>query len=145
MALRTQVVSDTQKSRMLTALNVVLLGITALSDLDIRFTALLGEWAAFITRVYVNISAAVITGSGLDDCTSGGTYTGSTDSDFVITVSTAAATDKFTWAKDGGTPSAEIDMTGSAQVISEGFTVTFGATTGHTLADFWTITVMYPG
>ncbi|HQB65735.1 MAG TPA: hypothetical protein PK616_07580, partial [Fibrobacteraceae bacterium] len=79
---------------------------------------------------------------GLNDLTAGGAYEdGLVAATYVVTVSTAAATDKFTWSKNGGTASAEIEMTGAAQELEKGVTVTFAATTGHTEGDYWTINV----
>ena len=79
-------------------------------------------------------------GSGLSDLTAAGTYSALTAHYYDIVISTAAGTDKFTWAKDGGTASAQIAITGSAQTIADGLTVQFGATTGHTLNNAWRIT-----
>jgi hypothetical protein len=74
--------------------------------------------------------------TGLNDVTFSGTYTGvGTDAQFDVIVSTAAGTDKFKWRKNGGAWSAEISMTGAAQLMSDGISVTWGATTGHTLND----------
>lgn len=80
------------------------------------------------------------TGSGLSDLTMGGTYTGSADTTFLIQIDLAAATDTFKWKQDGGTWTTDVAMTGSAQTLADGVTVTFAATTGHTLADEWTVT-----
>lgn len=77
-------------------------------------------------------------GSGLDDLTLGGTFSGGVNADFQIKITTAAGTDKFKYSNDGGqTFSAEISITGAAQSIGDGLTITFGVTTGHTLGDIW--------
>jgi len=94
----------------------------------------------------VSISAVVFTGSGLDDATSGGTFDGDVDgkagtSIFTVEIDLAAVPDTFKWNKDGGTETTSVTITGAAQALSDGVTITFAATTGHTLADKWAITV----
>lgn len=86
-------------------------------------------------------AASQTTGSGLDDLTSGGTFKKQTDVTVVVKITNADTTDTFQYSMDGGTTwnGTDIDMTGSAQTLEKGVTVTFAATTGHTLADEWTI------
>ena len=77
---------------------------------------------------------------GLDDMT--GDYSSNVDtSSFVyeIEITTAGATDKFKWKKNGGTASSEIAITGTGQLLSHDVYALFGATTGHTLGDKWYI------
>jgi hypothetical protein len=81
-------------------------------------------------------------GTGLNDATRGGRYTGTSVSLYDVKISTAAATDKFQWRKNAGSWSAEISITGAAQALSDGLTIKFLATTGHTLTDYWTITAI---
>jgi len=80
------------------------------------------------------------TGSGLSDLTMGGTYTGNANTTFLINCDLADTTDTFKWRQDGGSWTEGVAMTGAAQTLADGVTVTFGATTGHTLNDEWTIT-----
>lgn len=99
------------------------------------------KWQAFCIPES-NISSEVFTGSGLDDLTPSGTYFGGGDLGIRVRVSTAAATDKFQWTRypfDPNSWSDEIDMTGGAQAIVNGLLITFGATTGHTLGEYWEI------
>lgn len=70
----------------------------------------------------------------------GGTYTAGladTPAEYELKCSTAAATDKFMWRKNGGAWSAEVTVTGAAQTLSDGVTVTFSATTGQVANDSW--------
>ena len=106
----------------------------------------IGGSAAILDNVgagkYITV-AAQTTGSGLDDMTSNSgaaTYTGEATKVFVVKISLAAATDEFDWSSDGGAtfPTTGVAMTGAAQALSDGVTVTFVATTGHTLNDEWT-------
>jgi len=70
------------------------------------------------------VGAAAFTGSGLDDLTSSG-----------------RTPDTFKWSSDGGTTwdATGVEITGSAQTLSNGVAVTFGDSTGHTLGDYWDI------
>lgn len=88
----------------------------------------------------VKIAPATFTGSGLNDATSGGLFTcAPTYSTYTITVSATGTPDHFTWQLNGGAASSPVAITGAAQTLSCGVTITFAATTGHTLADSWSI------
>lgn len=82
----------------------------------------------------VQIDGTTFMGTGLNDLTFSGGLAGSVHT---VQISTAAATDKFQWRKNGGAWSAEISITGAAQVLDADVSVTFAATTGHTLNDLW--------
>lgn len=75
------------------------------------------------------------------DLTIAGTYTGSVTKVKTIKISTAGATDKFQYKDDDGSYNAEASMTGAAQSIGDGITVTFGATTDHVKDDTFTVTI----
>jgi hypothetical protein len=102
-----------------------------------------------VTKKDAMITAASFYGTGgLDDCTSGGTYTGSEVKTFVVEIDNATATPQtFRWSSDGGESwkGVGIAITGTAQTLEEGVTVTFGSTTGHALEDRWTFdAIPYP-
>ena len=84
------------------------------------------------------------TGSGLDDLTYGGNYNSSAVRTYRVKVDAVAATDTFTWSEDGGSSweATGVGMTGSAQELNKGITVTFAATTAHTLNEYWEITTI---
>lgn len=89
-------------------------------------------------RLKAFIEPARFQGGTLNNCTSGGTFTGSLKKGFTIKITTAAATDKFKYSTDGGaTWSAETNLTGAAQTLEDGVTITFGAITGHAVGDEW--------
>ena len=92
---------------------------------------------------HYNSSAAA--GAGLSDVTIGGVYTGSTTLVYHVKIATAASPDTFQYSADNGqtwsSPSTEIDNTLGPQLLSNGVTVYFGATTGHTVGDYWTSSV----
>lgn len=88
-----------------------------------------------------SVSAVAFTGSGLNDCTSSGAYTGtSASATFTVIIDGTGATNTFKWKKNSGTYTTGVAMTGSAQTLSDGVAVTFAATAGHTAADQWVIT-----
>ena len=77
---------------------------------------------------------------GLDDITSAGVYTGATSAQFDIEIDTEGTPDKFKWRKDGGSYTSTVSITGADQTLSDGVTIKFAATTGHTLGDKWMVT-----
>jgi len=89
------------------------------------------------------IEAAVYAGAeGLDDATSGGTYDGgAVVATYVVTIDAEGTPDTFAWTKDGAGGAVGVAITGAAQTLSDGVTITFNATTGHTATDSWTIVV----
>lgn len=90
-------------------------------------------------RIEHAIEDEVHYGAGLDDVTVAGTFTGTVDRRFLIEIDAADTPDTFKWSKDGGnTWEAEtVAITGAAQALTEGITIAFAATTGHTLGDQW--------
>ena len=89
-----------------------------------------------------NIPAVTFAGSGLNDCISGGTFTGNADISYKIEIDATNGTDTFKWSDDGGSTwdVERVIITGGAQTLNNGVTVTFGATTGHTVTDYWGFT-----
>jgi collagen type VII alpha len=91
--------------------------------------------------LYANKAGLAFTGAGLNDLTRGIRYTGTTDTDYRIQID-ATAPDKFKWSNDGGSTweATLVAITGSAQTLEDGLTITFAATTGHTLGNRWDFT-----
>ncbi len=79
------------------------------------------------------------TGSGLDDLTPGGDSTAIVITNYKVEIDGTGTPDTFRWSDDGGSTwdVSTVAITGSAQTLNNGVTVTFGATTGHTLTDYW--------
>lgn len=93
------------------------------------------------------VGAAMHTvGTGLWDATSGSV---ALDSDlsavYTLKICSAGTTDTWDWTNSGATPACQgshlLPMTGIAQTMERGITVTWAATTGHTAGDQGTITV----
>ena len=81
--------------------------------------------------------SVTFTGSGLDDATSGGTYTGNGDIEYKVVIDATGTPDTFEWFKDSVSQASGVSITGSAQTLDNGLTITFAATTGHTTNDQW--------
>lgn len=88
------------------------------------------------------ISAVTFSGTGTNDLATGGTFTGSSNATFVVKIDSVGATDTFTWSGNGGSTWTGVttSITGTAQTLINGITVTFGAISGHALDDSWTFT-----
>ncbi len=77
--------------------------------------------------------------AGLSDAASGGTYSGAASVGFTVEIDATGTPDTFKWKKTGGAWTAGVAITGAAQNLSDGVTVKFSSTTGHTLGDAWVI------
>lgn len=83
------------------------------------------------------VQDAVFDGVGLNDIEAGGTYSGTSPALFEVEIQTAAAPDTFKWRKNKGAWTTGVAVTGVAQTLSDAVTVTFAATTGHTVGESW--------
>jgi hypothetical protein len=78
-------------------------------------------------------------GDGLNDASWGTGFNGASSAYFEVVIQTEGTPDQFKWRKDGGAWTENVSITGAVQTLSDGQTVTFAATTGHTADDQWTI------
>lgn len=76
----------------------------------------------------------------LDDAAVSGDFTGSTAATFDVEITSEAAPDTFKWRKNSGAYTTGVAITGAAQLLSDGISITFSATTGHSYSYKWTIT-----
>ena len=116
------------------------LGLNDMDTADSSFEGL----SDYVPSYYAEIateSRTIMPSASLDDMTASGTFTGTEKTVYFIKISTAAGTDKFQWSKNGGTYSAEIDITGGDQTIEAGLKIKFAAATGHAVDDYWAISV----
>ena len=84
------------------------------------------------------------TGTGLSDLTTTGTYTGTATKAYAIKITNAVSDpDEFQWSNDGGATynGLDIGITGAAQALESGISITFAAINGHTLNDVWSFMV----
>jgi hypothetical protein len=100
------------------------------------------EWQSLVG--YTNVIDAganlLFTGSGLDDMTFSGTYSGdaATEITYKVVIDANGTPDTFEWFKDNVSQASGVAITGAVQPLDLGFTVEFAATTGHTISDQWT-------
>jgi len=89
--------------------------------------------------VMSGINSTSFTGSGLNDATYGGVYNGSGAKTFSVRIKSAGTPDTFEYSFDdfSSIEATDIGISGSAQDVANGVTITFGATTGHTVNDKW--------
>jgi hypothetical protein len=87
----------------------------------------------------MSVGAEQFNGSGLDDCTISGNYNGTWDDTFRVRIDGTGTPDTFEWSIDGGSTweETDVDCSTTAYHCQDGIYVTFGATTGHTLGDYW--------
>jgi hypothetical protein len=84
-------------------------------------------------------------GSGLNDLTWGTGFSGAVSESFKVVIDGMGTPDTFAWSFDVAgaelfTPGASgVAITGAAQTLADGQTITFAATTGHTTNDQWAI------
>lgn len=82
-------------------------------------------------------------GNGLNDATLGILFSGADSAFYEVQIMAENTPDTYKWRKNGGAwddnTGAGFDITGAAQTLDEGQTITFADTTGHTLGDQWTI------
>jgi hypothetical protein len=87
----------------------------------------------------VSRSAVASFCSGLDDLTVNVAYSGTGEKIYIVKIDSTGSPDKFKWSGDNGlTFSAATNCATTATVLENKVTVTFGAATGHTAADYWT-------
>jgi hypothetical protein len=81
------------------------------------------------------------TGTGLDDAFYSGHYTGTTTNlGYYLRIDGTGTPDTFEWGHDptfATTIATGVAITGAAQLLDNGISIDFGATTGHTLGDKW--------
>lgn len=79
-----------------------------------------------------------------DDITTGGTFTGESDIDYVVEIDFAGTPDTLKWSDDGGVTwdATGVAITAGAITLNNGVTVSFGVTTGHVVGDSWAFTAV---
>ena len=87
------------------------------------------------------------TGTGLNDATFGGVFTGGGTKTYQVKITATGTPDSFQYSSDGGSSFNGVNIeirSDGVQALAEGVTILFGATTGHTLNDVWESTVIVP-
>lgn len=101
----------------------------------------IGGNVTYIEEVYYD-------GTDLDDLTASGTLTGDADIRFEVEIDATGSPDTFRWRSwdvsadpntGVGAWTSGVAITGGSQTLSNGISITFGQTTGHTAGDVWYI------
>ncbi|MBK8138449.1 MAG: hypothetical protein IPK52_21995 [Chloroflexi bacterium] len=84
-------------------------------------------------------------GSPPSNPTVSGTYSGSANAYWVIDITASGTPDVFEWAKNNGSATTGVNITGGAQLLSDGISITFPSTTAYTVGQAWVLSVArYP-
>jgi len=96
---------------------------------------------ASLNNLLGNMSEPVFSGTGaINDCTLNTIFLGTSDIDYKVQIDAAATPDTFKFLEGAVEKQTGVAITGTVQKLSNGVTVTFANTTGHTLADAWSFT-----
>lgn len=83
------------------------------------------------------IQGPLFTGAGLNDATFTGTYTGTSQITIKVEIQTDGTPDTFRWYIDGVLQASNINVAITPTLLGSGISVTFGASTGHTVGNYW--------
>ena len=87
------------------------------------------------------VGSPTFVGTGLDDLTVAGTYTGDVTKTFRVQIDGAGTPDTVKWSEDDGeTWNSKLINITIPLYLSYGLTLAFGATTGHTATEYWYFT-----
>lgn len=117
-----------------------------LTDINVKGSDDTGDSITPVTTIAIQ-AGTLTTGSGLNDVTSGGTFTAPPGflgrTVFTFTVDSTGTTDTFTVRRDGVVLARKQDFATAAITIrgGDGITILWAAITGHTLNDVWTVVV----
>lgn len=89
------------------------------------------------------IGEITFTGSGLDDFSNGGEFTGNSDIEYELEIDGTGTPDTFQLSRDSVVISTLNAIDGTDQDLGNGVTGKFDATTGHTLGEKWTFTARF--
>ena len=102
-----------------------------------------GDWLQVPKLASTIGTTSQTTGSGLNDATFAGPFTGSGGpTTYYVKITSTGTPDEFAWSKDNfsTTEATGISITGFKQDLDNGITIKFNATTGHTAGDVWQMT-----
>ena len=103
-------------------------------------------WNYFNSGDTIGSLNTAFTGSGLDDASLTGHFTGTSTTNYYVRIDSVGGgtggVDTFEWSTDNFSTfvAQDVDITGSDQLIhsTDNIAIIFNATTGHTLGDVWT-------
>lgn len=105
-----------------------------------------GYWKSrrlFMSNAFSHDATATITNaqSSLDNLLVSGSFNSTGFNTYTILVTGTGTPDTYQWSYNGAAPTTGVSMTNTAHLLSNGISVTFPETTGHTIGDTWTISV----
>lgn len=105
------------------------------------------KWAGYSEHSVFPDEDDFFIGVGLDDMVGRpiGAYTGTETAVFEVEIDGTGTPDTFKWRKNGGSYTTLISITAGVHTLSDGITIAFGATTGHTLGDKWFVSIYKTG
>ena len=92
---------------------------------------------------YGKTGSTTFNGSGLNDGTFSGTFNNPSSENVRVKIASTGTPDQIQWSVNGGStyPISATNITGSAQALGDtGLSITFAATTGHTVNNYWQVT-----
>ena len=103
-------------------------------------------WNYFNSGDTIGSLNTAFTGSGLDDASLTGHFTGTSTTNYYVRIDSVGGgtggVDTFEWSTDNFSTfvAQDVDITGTDQLIhsTDNIAINFNATTGHTLGDVWT-------
>jgi len=106
--------------------------------IDSKGNKLIGNWICFQHNMIGPYIPFDGTGQYPNDLALSGTYTGTYTRTYKVKITTTGGTDKFEYSENGGVDwSSEFNITGAAQSLGNGVSITFAHVKGHTLNDCW--------
>ena len=92
-------------------------------------------------KVKLDLNTITFQGTGLDDASIAGVFTGTDRATYTIIIDGIGTPDTFKWKKNDGVFTPGVNITGNEQILSDGIGVSFTTTTGHSKGDTWSISV----
>ncbi len=86
----------------------------------------------------VTVDPAIFVGAGKNDLEVSGVCTSAAEITFTIEIETKAP-DTFKWSRDGVAGATGVAITGAAQPLSDGVSIRFAVSAGHTVGDRWLV------
>ncbi len=108
---------------------------------EVRALAAAGDPMWTVTET---VGDPLLTGTGLDDMDTSGDYTGNKLKDYRVEIETAGTPDTFRWSSTDGLTwhTSGVSIVPGVMDLEDGIEITFAATTGHTVGDYWDFAVV---
>jgi hypothetical protein len=99
------------------------------------------DWIYVLAGVKPKVASIGFTGGGLNNLVTSASYTGTANHTYTVEVDSVGAQDTIRWRRDSDPWSATgVPMLTYSMSLTDSVGISFLATTGHTLGNYWTIT-----